>query len=235
MRTRLLSALALAAGLAVATTAQAQPRWGGSAQPGYGGGYDVQQTAYENGYRDGLTVGQRDAQSGRRYSADDNGLYRDGERGYDRHLGSRGQYKQIYRRGFEQGYRESYFGRGGRTIPRAPDYGGYPRGSTYPDNSRYPSGGYGRYGGYGYRSPAFDKGYSDGYEKGLDDGRDRDRFDPVRQKWYRSGDRGYERSYGSKDAYRNQYRDAFRQGYERGYQDGGRVNRRSNGGFRWPW
>jgi hypothetical protein len=215
MQTRLLRALALAVGLAAASPAGAQSPWGWG-QPGY----NVSRSAYENGYRDGVRAGERDARSGQRYDVDDNGLYRDADRGYDGRYGSRGQYRQTYRRGFEQGYRDAYQGRGGRATSR------YPNDGRYSDYGRGPR-------GYGYYSPASDKGYADGYEKGLDDGRDRDRFDPVGEKWYREGDRGYEREYGSRDAYKNRYRDAFRQGYERGYQDGSRGRRDSRG--IWPF
>ena len=246
MRTRLLSALALAAGLAVAAPAGAQSPWGGWGQPRYGG-YDVQRTAHDNGYRDGLSVGQRDARGGERYDVNRNRDYRDGDNGYDRRYGSRGDYRRYYRQGFEQGYREAYYGRGGRAVPRDPGYGRYPESSRYPDYGRYPNGGYGNggYGGYGnggYYSPAWDKGRADGYEKGLDDGRDGDRFDPIGEKWYRQGDRGYNSRYGSRDAYKNAYRQAFRQGYEQGYRDGqggyGRYGSQypnRSGGWRWPF
>jgi hypothetical protein len=245
MQTRLLSALALAAGLAVAAPAGAQPQRGGWGQPRVGGAYGTGQAAYDNGYREGLRAGERDARSGQRYDVRRDDAYKDGDRGYNGRYGSRNDYRDTFRRGFEQGYSEGYYGRNGRAVPRDPNYGryptypssgryptypSYPNSGRYPDNGRYPNGGYG-----GYYSPASDKGYSDGYEKGLDDGRDNDRFDPVGEKWYRQGDRGYEKHYGSKDVYKNQYRQAFRDGYERGYQDGrtGRTSR--NGGFRWPW
>ena len=74
----------------------------------------------------------------------------------------------------------------------------------------------------GYQDPAYARGYSEGYEKGVDDGRDRDRYDPVRHRDYRSADEGYSKQYGSKEAYENNYRSGFRQGYEAGYRDGTR-------------
>lgn len=76
----------------------------------------------------------------------------------------------------------------------------------------------------GYTEPAFARGYSDGFRIGADDGHDRDRYDPVRHREYRSGDKGYYREYGPKDAYKNNYRAGFRQGYEDGYRD--RANHR---------
>ena len=69
----------------------------------------------------------------------------------------------------------------------------------------------------GYQEPAAARGYSDGYEDGVNDGKDRNRYDPVGEKDYRSADKGYYGGYGSKDAYKNNYRAGFRQGYEDGY------------------
>jgi hypothetical protein len=77
-----------------------------------------------------------------------------------------------------------------------------------------------------YGGAAFDNGYEDGYEKGLDDGRDRRSYDPIRHRWYREGDRGYENRYGSRARYQDVYRDAFRNGYNSGYRDGDRPGRR---------
>lgn len=82
-------------------------------------------------------------------------------------------------------------------------------------------------------SPRFDlawrNGEEDGYKEGLKDGEKGDRFDPIREKRYRSGDHGYDKRYGSKEVYRNRYRDGYRYGYEQGYQDGRRYDRRNSG------
>jgi len=75
------------------------------------------------------------------------------------------------------------------------------------------------------QEPATARGYSDGYRRGLNDGRDRDRYDPVGNGDYRSGDPGYSRSYGSRDSYRVNYRAGFRQGYEDGYREAARGRR----------
>ena len=161
----------LVTGLSWAAPAGAQAQWG---QPPRGG-YGVQGSAYDNGYREGLAEGARDARDGRTANARRNDVYRDGDRGYDNRYGNRGQYKQAFRDGFERGYSESYsqYSRSGRAIPRDrgygypyPDSARYPDGGRYPDNGRYPSARYpnsGRYpagyGGYGnYYSPASEKG-----------------------------------------------------------------------------
>jgi hypothetical protein len=135
--------------------------------------------------------------------------------------------------------------------------GGYPdpRGAPAPDArysaqpSQYPRG----RGPHDTRSPrtypprgraradrfwtaAYDNGFGDGYRRGLDDGRDGDRYDPLRDRRYRSADRGYQRWYGDRPRYKNVYRDGFRAGYEEGYRDGrrDRRSRRSDRG-RWSW
>jgi len=78
----------------------------------------------------------------------------------------------------------------------------------------------GGYGGGVYADPATAAGFEDGYRQGVDDARDRDRFDPVRAKRYREGDRGYDRRYGTREQWKVAYRQAFRAGYERGYREG---------------
>jgi hypothetical protein len=75
------------------------------------------------------------------------------------------------------------------------------------------------------QEPASARGYADGYKRGLKDGRDRDRYDPVGDGAYKSGDPGYYRDYGPREAYRNNYRSGFRQGYENGYRAGSRGRR----------
>jgi hypothetical protein len=100
---------------------------------------------------------------------------------------------------------------------------GYP---NYP-NSPSPRGGVYRGGGYGYGDVAYQRGFDDGYRRGMEAARDGDRYDPRREGWYRSGDRGYDRRYGSRDGYRQVYRDAFGRGYDQGYREG-----RYNGRYR---
>lgn len=94
-----------------------------------------------------------------------------------------------------------------------------------------------RYGGrYAYFGVTFDKGYFDGYEKGWDDARDRDRYDIMRHRWYRSGDRGYDRRYGPKETYRYAYRQGFEAGYAEGYRGArGYGPRRGGGEFYLRW
>lgn len=188
-----LLAVALLASTGCTVGAYGAPRHG-DVRHSYG------RAAFDRGYRDGLSAGERDARHGRRYDHRRDRLYRDGVYGYDPRLGSRGQYRRVYREGFESGYRDGY-ARAGRYPDR--------RGRVVP---------YGR-GTYGAAAAARERGLSDGYEKGRDDGRDGDRFDPRRHKWYRQGDRGYRREYGPRNAYERVYREGFTQGYERGYRE----------------
>lgn len=81
---------------------------------------------------------------------------------------------------------------------------------------------------------AYNTGENDGYKEGLKDGEKGARFDPVREKKYRSADSGYDKRYGSKEAYKDRYRDGYRQGYELGYQEGRRYDRNDRNDRRNP-
>lgn len=168
----------------------------------------VSREAYERGYREGVSRGEDDGRRNRPFNIERDGVYRDGDRGYNRSYGNRNDYRDQFRRGFAEGYRSGYSRfRGG---VRGPYEGGDRVGRRVPG---------------GYQEPAFARGYSDGYKKGREDGDDGDRYDPVRHGDYRDADNGYRGEYGSKDAYRNNYRGGFRRGYEEGYRDFGRGRR----------
>jgi hypothetical protein len=193
--------------------AQAQWRdsWGGN--------------AYTEGYNDGARAGRDDARDGRAFEYQRHRDYRENNRG-NGSRGDRNTYVQQYRSGFVAGYRDGYYGGGGRgrgVIPRGgrPSYGGGP---NYGDS---------RYGGYPGRGAdvAYTRGRDEGYRKGLEDGRDRDPRDPWRHGWYRDGDRGYRREFGPRGLYQRSYRAAFEQGYAQGYRDG----RQRGGGGIWRW
>lgn len=100
----------------------------------------------------------------------------------------------------------------------------YSQGRGYPN---YPSTSSPRGGVYrgGYVDTAYQRGFDDGYTRGLDAARDGDRFDPRRERWYRSADRGYSSRYGARNEYRQVYRDGFTRGYDRGYREGRYENR----------
>jgi hypothetical protein len=169
--------------------------------------------AYDYGYREGLTNGERDGRSGRAFDYARDRAYQRGDSGYYGAYGDRDRYRDSFRQGYAEGYRAGY-ARYGRSA-----------GWYDPRDSR----GYG-YGAYS-RGPGFDRGYRDGYEDGRDAGHDNDRYDPHREKHYREGDDGYNRRYGSKDDYKQSYRQGFLEGYDRGY----RETRSSRTGRGWPW
>lgn len=69
------------------------------------GDYDA---AFDNGYHDGLTMGERDAQRNRAFRPNKNDWYEDADRGYNRAYGDKNLYRRQYRQAFEQGYAEGY-------------------------------------------------------------------------------------------------------------------------------
>jgi hypothetical protein len=215
--------LAVAGFVLAATPACAQTVYRGQSQWG-------SRAAYDNGYREGRDQGERDARQRRNFSLERSNEYRRADRGYDRRDGNIEWYRREFRRGYEIGYRDGY-GRAG--------YGG--RGNYDPYNDRrgraggygYPSGGYG-YPSGGYYGAAFQYGLNDGYEKGLEDARDGDRYDPVRHRWYRDGDRHYNSRYGAREVYKNEYRQGFREGYDRAFREGGRYGSSRRGRW-WPF
>jgi hypothetical protein len=171
--------------------------------------YQMRGDAYQNGYRRGFQNGAADARSRRSFEYRRDGEYRDADWGYDRRHGSRDAYRRVFRDGFEAGYREGY---NGRHPGRRDD--------------RYGSWGYGD----GYRTGgasqvAFNFGYNDGHERGAKAARERKRYDPQREGWYRDGDRHYDSDYGPREFYKPAYREGFLRGYEEGYQGRGDYRR----------
>jgi hypothetical protein len=192
---RSLPALMLAVCAAVAAPACAAQTYG-YGYPGNGGyARELEQRAYDNGFREGAREGQTDARRGRDFSYQRHDEYRDADRGYRRGDGDFDLYRRSYRQGFQTGYSDAY-------ARFAASSGRYPRGT------------------YGSGSPAAQNGHRDGVQAGREDARNRERFDPVRASRYREGDHDYNGRYGSRDDYKREYRAAFEQGYREGY--GGR-------------
>jgi len=71
----------------------------------YNNGYQV---ARQQGYSYGLNAGAIDAQRDRRFDPQRSSAFRNGTAGYNSSFGSKGQYKQLFRDAFVQGYREGY-------------------------------------------------------------------------------------------------------------------------------
>jgi hypothetical protein len=198
----------LLAGL-VLSAAPACASSGSYRYPSPGNGRAVDDRAYRTGYDEGRRDGEADARRGRSIDYNRHDEYRDADQGYHGEV-SRGEYRDVFRRGFVDGYNESFnrYARNGRYSY------GYPQ--PYPDgNGRAVP----RYGSYG--SPAAQNGFRDGYDQGRSDARDGDRYDPVGASRYRSGDHDYDKRYGTKDDYKREYRT----GFERGYDEGFRENR----------
>ena len=184
--------------------------WPGRNSPGWAGqsGSRTGSVIFDRGFREGLREGEQDARQRRSYDLRRHGAYNDGDRGYNRDQGDRGRYRDEYRRGFEAGYNQGFERvRGvGSTRGRGRGVFGNERG--------------------GYDEPAYARGYAEGFDKGREDWEDRDRYDPVRHREYRDGDRGYNDNYGSRDLYKQHFREGFREGYEDGYRGGNRGFRR---------
>jgi len=66
------------------------------------------QAARQQGYSYGMNVGAADAQRGQSYSPQRSRYWRNASEGYNSSYGNRGQYKQVFRDAFEQGYREGF-------------------------------------------------------------------------------------------------------------------------------
>lgn len=73
----------------------------------YGRGNSEFDVARQQGYSYGMNVGAADAQRGQSYNPQRSHYWRDGSAGYSGY-GNRGQYKQVFRDAFAQGYREGF-------------------------------------------------------------------------------------------------------------------------------
>jgi hypothetical protein len=196
----------LLAGL-VLTAAPACASSGYYRYPNPSSGRVIDDRAYRTGYDEGLRAGEEDARRGRNVDYNRHDEYRDGDRGYRGEV-SRREYRDVFRRGFVDGYNDS-FNRYSRNA-RYPY--GYPAPAPYPDGRAIP-----RYGAYG--SQAAQNGFRDGYDQGRSDARDGDRYDPVGASRYRKGDHDYDKRYGSKDEYKREYRAGFERGYDQGFRE----------------
>lgn len=182
----------LAVGVALASSACAAQIYEGR-EVAYG--REIDRRAYDRGFREGVEAGQSDARRGRDFSYRRHDEYRDTDQDYRWDEGDR--YRRSYREGFQAGYTEA-FSRNAR----------YWRDGVNPQMADRGE----------YRSVAARNGYRDGFDAGRGDARDRERFDPIRAKRYREGDRGYDNRYGSRDEYKRDYRAAFQRGYDEGYR-----------------
>jgi hypothetical protein len=70
--------------------------------------------AEQFGYQDGLAAGRHDQMKGEKFKPADHDLYKDGTHGWTASLGTKDQFKQLYREGFMKGYQDGYQGTGPR-------------------------------------------------------------------------------------------------------------------------
>jgi hypothetical protein len=72
------------------------------------------QQARQFGYQDGLAAGRADQMKGHSFKPEDHDLYKNGLHGWSSTLGTKDQFKQLYREAFVKGYEDGYRGTGPR-------------------------------------------------------------------------------------------------------------------------
>jgi Ni/Co efflux regulator RcnB len=77
---------------------------------GYGGSFQLRQTALNAGYNNGMQEGRKDRRSGDRFDYRDEGDFRKATEDYSSRLGDRELYKRYFREGFANGYEDGYRG-----------------------------------------------------------------------------------------------------------------------------
>ena len=107
---------------ATAGTASAQGRYDQRYDQGrYGRGYgnDVGRIAEDQGFKDGIWEGSNRAREGRNFDPYRTNSYRKAIDGYNRSMGDKNYYQQIYRQGYMRGYEQGFrqYGRRGYGRP----------------------------------------------------------------------------------------------------------------------
>ena len=82
----------------------------GNDRYGYGGSFQLRQTALNAGYNEGIKEGRKDRSRGERYEFRDEEDYRNANTDYSSRLGDRRLYQMYFRQGFENGYADGYRG-----------------------------------------------------------------------------------------------------------------------------
>jgi len=77
---------------------------------GYGGSYQLRQTALNAGYNEGIKEGRKDRNNRDRFDFRDEEDYRNANTDYSSRLGNRSLYQQYFRQGFQNGYTDGYRG-----------------------------------------------------------------------------------------------------------------------------
>lgn len=191
--------------------------------------------AVNRGYQDGIRQGQFDrSRTGTRNGS---GNYRNrdwqrADRGYEKSMGAKGQYKQAYRDGYERGYQEGFSGRSANGGWNDGERGRRGSRDGYPNNG-YPNNGYpGGYSGSALTQAAQQNGWQDGAYYAQMDRRNGSAANATGAKGYRDADHGYTSSLGSKNEFQQIYRDAFIRGYQQEYGNSGyNTGYPGNGGY----
>jgi len=77
---------------------------------GYGGSFQLRQTALNAGYNNGIQEGRKDRRHGDRFDYRDEGDFQRATEDYSSRLGDRELYKRYFREGFANGYEDGYSG-----------------------------------------------------------------------------------------------------------------------------
>ena len=77
---------------------------------GYGGSFQLRQTALNAGYNNGIQEGRKDRSRGDRFDYRDEGDFQRATEDYSSRLGDRELYKRYFREGFANGYEDGYRG-----------------------------------------------------------------------------------------------------------------------------
>ena len=77
---------------------------------GYGGSFQLRQTALNAGYNEGVKEGRKDRSRNDRFDYRDEEDYRNANTDYSSRLGNRELYVQYFRQGFVNGYTDGYRG-----------------------------------------------------------------------------------------------------------------------------
>ena len=77
---------------------------------GYGGSFQLRQTALNAGYNNGIQEGRKDRRRGDRFDYRDEGDFQRATQDFSSRLGDRELYKRYFREGFANGYEDGYRG-----------------------------------------------------------------------------------------------------------------------------
>jgi hypothetical protein len=203
--------------------------------------------AFLLGYHQSYSEGRDLREQGYRGNVQNTPGYRNDSNGYMTWMNYESDYRDRYRRGYEEGFRDAQSLRERRydrddveRVLGARLKEVYGDGSEY-DNDRWGRGrdnNDDRWGRGNGRNRRYDRqeiyrlaqqqGYQDGLRRGQEDRRFNRRNDMDRNSDYRDGMKGYRSEYGDRNAYQQGYREGFHRGYNEALR-----NARGNG--RWPF